>query len=222
MSFGKKKKSKDDGNKKAVAAVQPNNFFSPFGDLSSSRGSTTFTPKHDMTSFNQAGAGLNTLTSDLPTSVSAEDIFDNPFYGSTRDMLQNPIRQEREVSNKSLRDSLTARNQLGSSFDAYSQSLMDREYNGRMDNADLQARQQSSDSYFNSISQLMNLLGSLSNTQAQQMDIATVPAKLATNYQGAVSGLQGAQAQLLQKQPQQQKQGFGLSSALGLLGGLFS
>lgn len=202
MSGEKKQQSKNDkqaaaATAQAVAAAQPKKYSDPFGSLDPTGGETKFTPNESQTQIetrNNIDSQIGNLVNQTPDSFSVEDYYNNPFYETTKRMYQRTIDQERERDTKNLNDSLNARNQLGSSYDALMNRYLNQDYNSRYDQADDQSRMASANAYQQSFQNALETLRGLSNERSAQLDRAYAPAKIAMGYQSSIAPLQNAQA----------------------------
>jgi len=196
MSFGGKNKKYNDpvfGSnleekemKRIMGHYTRNDFTSPQGRVKTRGNATTFTPnqsldqkKTQMTTDRR----LNSLVAGIPTSMDVDSLYNNPFYGSTRRMLTDPIYSQFDRDNKDLRNDLNARNLMGGSFDAYQNSLLRDERNRQLTSADDQARGVSADAYQQQYSNILAGLAGLRNDRSAAFDQMYAPAKLAMGFQ---------------------------------------
>lgn len=199
MSLGGASKSK-----KVKSALTPMGFSSPFGTLTYGKRGSTYTPNlsgNYWDAFNTAEYKMANAAKSLPDSVSAEDIYNNPFYDSTVQLLSNPINRQYSQDMTDLNNELGARNQLGSSYDALMRRNMmqGRDYN--LNQAQLQARGTSADAYNNAINQALAIMAGTGNLRGNLMEQAFAPAKMAAGLQSAITPLQVAQANYISSQP---------------------
>lgn len=80
-------------------------------------------------------------------SFDVNDFYNNPFYSTTRSMYRRPLMDQQDADNKELMNRLNARNQVGSSYDAYQQYLQNKRYDTLYANAEDQARLASANAY---------------------------------------------------------------------------
>lgn len=80
-------------------------------------------------------------------SFDVNDFYNNPFYNTTRNMYRRPIQDQQEADNKELMNQLNARNQTGSSYDAYQNYLQNKRYDTLYANAEDQSRLASANAY---------------------------------------------------------------------------
>lgn len=190
MSFGKKKSSNSDKYQSQIlTALQPANFYSPFGKMEGG----TYTPIESADQVAARGLTDRKLLSTLgaiPDTFDVNQFYNNPFYGTVLNMTRQPIDMQRQQDERNLSNQLSARNQLGSSYDAYSKNLLAQRYDDAYRQAESRARLSSADAYTTSLQSALSTLGALRNESAASQDQALQPAKLALNYQQVSSPLQ--------------------------------
>lgn len=176
-----------------VKRAAPTSFFSPLGNLRQGGGRTVFEPsetgKGILGNVGLASGVSGDILSNLPVTFRAEDAFNNPFFESTSALLKNPIRRERESAERELSNQLTARNQLGGSFEALTRDKFNKRFDDRLTQADNQARLFSFDA---NNQQLRNALAALQSAQqVQNVGISDVfaPAQLGIANQSALNAL---------------------------------
>lgn len=186
MSFGKDKSGST--SKSKTVKDTPPNFSSPYGDLNFSSGKYTYDPNENPINTNTRETTeerLNQLVNTIPTSYSAADMFDNPYYSTLSGLYRGQLETQRAQDQKTLNDNLSARNQLGSSYDAYSNYLMNQDYGRRYDQADQQARLGSADAYNQAINTGLNSLNALRNDYTQGLNAYYQPLSYGLAAQGA-------------------------------------
>lgn len=184
MSFGKSK-----NNGKAEKAAKPTSFYTPFGNVVNG----TFTPietNGQVNTRNLTLSKLEQIVGGMPTSYSVNDAYNNPFYNTMLDYTRQPINQQRQQEFSELDNTLSARNQLGSSYDAYQKYLTNQRYDTQYRQAENQARLTSADAYQQAFSNSLSALQGLRNDYNSAMEMMYRPATLAMSYQNAVSPLQ--------------------------------
>jgi len=190
LSFGKDKQKSESKSKQTTTPGRPPHFYSPQGNLTWSNANKSFNyqPKESAVNTdtrNTQEQKLNELVGNVPTSFTAEDYFANPFYGSLSQLYRGQLDTQRGQDQKMLNDNLTARNQLGSSYDAYSNYLMNQDYGRRYDAADQQARLGAADAYTQAINNGLNSMAGLRADYMQGLDAYYAPLKFALSAQGA-------------------------------------
>lgn len=190
MSFGKKKKSSSNNDEKKIqAALTPKPFNSEFGSYN--KGTYTATESADQRSARQGSdATVSNLISEIPTSYSPEDVYNNPYYGTYKSYLTSDIDTRREEQQKELNDRLSARNQLGSSYDAYSNYLMNKDFNKQYGDAESQARLGSTDVFNQQFTNMLNALGTSQNVSTAQYNRYYQPLQYALNSQSVNTNYQ--------------------------------
>jgi hypothetical protein len=102
---------------------------------------------------------LNNVNAQLPQSLSLNDYYNNPFYQNTYDLNQAPIDRQYQQDQTQLTNQLNAQNQLGSSYDAYTKSLLKQGYDYNTNINALQSRQASANAYQQNLANQMGLGG---------------------------------------------------------------
>jgi hypothetical protein len=190
------------GNKTSQvnAATEPYAFQSPIANLSykghHARYNPYFTDDQKSTQSLTDSKLLGTLQS-LPTSFNVNDAYNNPFYGDTKKLYQAPIMEQYGADAKELNNRLTAQNQLGSSYDAYSRNLLDQRRDSQLGQADARARLASFDAYQQQFGNLLATLQGLRTDRNSALNAALAPIQAANGVQTSLSPLQGAQANYL-------------------------
>ncbi|MBY0404865.1 MAG: hypothetical protein K2X66_13275 [Cyanobacteria bacterium] len=186
------KGSNSQSNQSIQRALQPTNFYSPYGSVTSAGNSVYFQPNATETDRQiqsaQSGKILDAINS-LPTVYDVNAAFNNPFYQSTQALLTAPLIERKAQEVTGLNNDLNAKNQIGSSFDAYSKDLLNRRYDQQFNQADLEARQASSDAYNQQIGNTLSVLRGLRNDQSQAQENALEPIRLASQYQSTLTPL---------------------------------
>lgn len=165
------------------------------GKTSAKKGKVSYKRKLNANERKQralANTKLVDVLSNLPTAFDPQSTFDNPFYGTANGLMQDAIDRQYQDDSKKLQNDLNARNQIGSSYDAYSRFLMDQNYNNRRDDASKNARMMAADEYHRGIQDLFGALSGLRNERSAQYNMQLLPFQLATGYQNAVTPLQTA------------------------------
>jgi hypothetical protein len=194
MASGDKKKDEIKAStQQAVNAAKPKNYSDPFGTLKNG----TFTPIESQAQQQQRGmldAGINNAISGINgMSFNVNDYYNNPFYQTTRDLYAAPIQRQYESDSRNLTNSLNARGQIGSSYDAYRNNQLMQNRDNSLNQADQQARLASAQAYQTNYQNALSKLTGLSNERSAALERTYAPAKIATNYQQAISPLQQAQ-----------------------------
>lgn len=164
---------------------QYGNFYTPLGDLTSNASGVTFNPK--LTALQQAAADatdrhINTILGSLPTQFNVNEAFNNPFYHSTLDALQRPLQQRRQQEITDLTNELSARNQLGSSYDALQRNLFNQRYDNLMRDAENRARELSFEAYQQQFDNQLQALANLRNDRSAALDASYLPARIGPEY----------------------------------------
>lgn len=218
-SFGGGSKSKSSKSKSKTQTVQMGNYYSPLGNVTSDKkGNVSFSPDGQLMGlFRQSGDRIGSTMNQLPTSFSVGDMYNNPFYNNTASLMQMPIDRQYRQQKTDLTNSLNARNQIGSSYDALANNLLNQNYDYNSNQAQLQARQASADAYNQNLNNLLNTLSGLNSTQSNQASIMYQPIGAAQGFQ---NNLQNAlQNSSLDTYRQQSMQNSLLSSILGAAAG---
>lgn len=186
MSFSSDKQS----SKSTKTTQAPPSFLSEYGNLSYNKKRNTY--GYDVTqpeSMVQARATtenkLNDILSGIPTSFGVDDMYNNPFYDTYKGYLYQPLQQQQQQDQKTLRDQLSAQNQLGSSYDAYQNYLQNKQYTDAYSQAENQARLGSADAYTQALNNQLGVLSGLRNDYGQQLNAYYAPANLALGYTNA-------------------------------------
>lgn len=217
-----KKKSDNVTVKTAQQAAKPANFYSPLGNLVKGRYSS---PMFD-SNFNQQRATANTgITKTLGNlagyaNETPESVMNNPWTGVMSNYLRGRINRDYQDSLKTYTDEMNARNQLGGSYEAYRRSLLDRDYQSQLADADMQSMLEGVNQYERGFNRQAALLSALRGDMASAMDQAYYPAKIGMGYVGSVAPLQTAllntyNTQMLRPMAQQQQMNDALQGALG-------
>ncbi len=197
MSFGGNKRKANQNQAAAVAATRPANYSDPFGSFNGLTGvySPNITPDQQG-SLNNINAGLYGLTSGLGEAYNPEDYFNNPFYDSARNQLYSSINQRKSIDKQNLDNSLAARNQLGSSYDALANQYLNQDYNRLQSQADDQARQISASVFDNAQQNNRQNASTLADLQTSLLNALYQPFQAYSSYQNAISPLQQQRAQI--------------------------
>lgn len=200
MSFGSSKKNNDKkasaATAQAVAAATPKPYEDPFGKFTPGN-PTKFEPTESQDQIEARGkidSSINNLIGQAPDSFDVDSYYDNPFYQNTKQMYSRVIDQQRERDDRELTNNLSARNQMGSSYDALMRRYQAQDYNSRYDQADDQARMASANAYQQAYQNALETLRGLSNERSAALERTYAPAKIAMGYQSAVAPMQNAQA----------------------------
>lgn len=156
----------------------------------------------EIDTYNAAKQGLSSLIPKMGQGLDINQAYDNPFYSTVSGFLNRAIDQQYGIDNKALQDKIAARNQLGSSYDAYSNYLQGVRFDKLRQDAQDQARQYAFNAYLSNQdmqNQAAQLLGSLGTNALNNY---FMPWQLAQGYQQAInplatasiSGLAGRQA----------------------------
>lgn len=189
MSFSAGKRNKQVNN-----ALQPFSFNSPFGGVNIWDKDITFTPGWgDNTGIKdqmQAHATkLPALLNSIPTEMSVNDLYNNPFYESTKNILKAPVERQRQQEMNVLRSNLNARNQIGSSYDALQHHFANQRYDDAFRGIEDQARNASANAFQQAFGNKLNALAAIRGDQGAMMEQVYAPVKLAMGYQGALNPL---------------------------------
>lgn len=185
MGISQKKK---DANVKSSLKVnrkdyKPTGFSSPYGDLSyDANGNATYTPVLSAMARqtrNISESKLNDLVKDMPTAWGVNDFYNNPFFESTNRLLQAPIEQQYTQDSKDLLDRLAARNQVGSSYEAYQRDLNSRRFDQLRQQAADSARTQAADAYNMAYTNRLRGIEGLRNDLANAQGMAFQPLQFA-------------------------------------------
>lgn len=214
--------SQNQKNTQVAQATTPYSTLSPFGQTVVDRGqhqafNTPYTDAwapYQPQIFQTENTKIGQLAGSLPTSFTAADLYDNPFYKSTSDLLTAPINRQYQQQQQQLNNSLNAQNQLGSSYDALQHNYLNQQYNYDLTNAQNQARASALQAYGQAnqmgLQNLAGIRGDYMNAQNQvmqpfalnnqfqqtmtplQSDLASVYAAQPTGYQNILSGINTA------------------------------
>lgn len=216
MSFGNKnkdtgpsKREQQQAQQNALRAAQPSSFYSPFGNVVVQDKKINLDPMQSATQTATSGLTdekLFNLMGGVPDNITVDDIYQNPFYQNTLDLIQPKTDQQFSLMGEEMNNQLAARNQLGSSFEALQRDKFNRLKQDAYQQNEATARQASADAFSNSNAQLLNALQILRGDRSQALEAAFAPAKIATGYQSALTPLAGAQADIYQAIPYQQRQ----------------
>ena len=193
MSFGRKSKPNNSYVASAAAALRPQSYSDPYGSFSNGVFTPNLSPEQTMTD-SVTNDKLLGLISGVPTDFSANDLFNNAFYDDTANLLKGKLDQQRQLDTQNLDNTLSARNQLGSSYDALLRSNLQRDYNQQYLDAENTARGLSADAALNTYQAGLQGISTLRNDQAQARDITYLPLKYSISQQQAVAPLQTALA----------------------------
>jgi hypothetical protein len=110
----------------------------------------------------------------LPTRTTVEDLYNNPFYDTTAQLLTRPIEEEKTNDTRQTAERLAAQGLSGGSYDALLRRQLAQRYSQRLDQARLQARQESSNAYQQSLQSQLNILAGLrADQQAREQLLST-------------------------------------------------
>lgn len=220
------------GKDKAVqSASTPNNYYDAFGHVlfDTSGHNAAFYPNisgDTQRGLDQSRAGSADAIGALRGYVSQspeqgiEAMFNNPYYGATKNYLTSALTRQREMDQKELDNQLNARGQLGGSYDALRRKNFDDNYLNQFNQAELQSRQASSDAYNTQYGNLLNALTGFQNYYGATQDQLYKPLTAAAALQGAVNPLQNQLASYYATKGQQSLQGGnGLGSIASVFGG---
>lgn len=207
MSFGQKKKEKQ-----VTSSLQANNFYSPFGTVTSGRNSISFNPTENSdqtTARDVTDSKLLQTLQQVPSSYNVDDAFNNRFYTQLSKAYQQPIDYQKSQDERELNNRLSAQNQIGSSYDALQRDYLGRRYDQRYADAENQARLTSADAYNQSFNNNLMALAALRNDRNAGLEATYSPLKYALNYQSALNPLATAQASFYANQPSAYQQALG-------------
>ena len=191
MASGKKanENKANQATKNAIKAAQPKSYSDPYGKFENGVYTPYLTGDQLSTRNNQLGK-INDITANIPTKMSASDLFNNEFYSPLSSMYKSAIDSQYDIDKRTLTNELNARNQVGGSYDALKNYYLNRDYGTRYQTAESQARLGAADAYTqayqNQLAGLSALRGDLMNAQ----NMAYQPMQMYLGYQGAVSPLQ--------------------------------
>ena len=194
MSSNKSKKS--DANKYAAQAasyLKPTNYDTPFGGVKKGQVYVN-EPGSYAAARTTAADKLYDVAQETPTAFNLNDYFDNPYYQNTLDFLNRGTDKLKSNESTDLTNNLSARNQLGSSYDALMRDKLNQRYDQQYANNENQARQQSTSAYGASIDQNLAAQQALQNLYSGSIQTALYPAQLGAGYQSAVAPLNTAAA----------------------------
>lgn len=195
MATGSQKSNSN--SKKVNQATKPMNFSSPWGSVTSSKSGISFNPVQSADQLATQGltdSKILGVIQGLPTTYDVNAAYNNPYFDTVASLYKRDIDSQRAQDTREFERNLNARNQIGSSYEAYYRNLMEKDYGGRYADANDKARLASSDAYNQSINQGLNVLAGLRNDRNSALDAAMAPFKLAMGYQSALTPLQTAQA----------------------------
>lgn len=215
-------KPKNEGN--IQKSTKPVSFYSPLGNMtaSSSGRAINYAPKGfgDIAgTLGQMGDQITGATSQLPQTFSLNDYYNNPFYENTRSLYTQPITRQYQQDSEELRNQLSARNQLNSSYDALmNRNLMqNRDYN--LAQAEASARGASANAYTTNLQTIMDRVNNLTDVRGALMQQYFMPANVAQGVQSSITPLQVARANYYAQQDAPRQSGGGvLGGVLGALG----
>ncbi|MFM7468087.1 MAG: hypothetical protein ACKO37_01105 [Vampirovibrionales bacterium] len=101
----------------------------------------------------------------LPTQTRVEDVYNNPFYDTTSQLLTRLIEEDKANDTRQVTEQLAARGLTGGSYDALLRKQLAQRYGQRIDQARMQARQQAASAYQQSIQTQLNILSGLRSDQ---------------------------------------------------------
>mgnify|MGYP000966877747 CR=1 FL=1 len=216
MSFGSSKKS---------VSAAPVGFNSTFG-ATYNKGGTQYYAGVDEPGYRNIIEGGNQIAgnylSQLPQSLSISDYYNNPFYGQTSQLFRMPIDQQYAQDRKEFDNQLNARNQIGSSYDAYQRDLMSRRYDQLYNQADLQARSASADAYQANLANLWQGISGAQGAQGNALQNYYYPGQIGNALTAQPNQLANLNAQIAQQNAQRNSLlGAGIGQALGTLAGSF-
>lgn len=186
-SFSSKKSNKPDS--KVVSALQPASFTSPFGNLSNGN-YQPIESSANLLNRNLADQKISSVLSGLPSQFNVNEAYNNPYYSTLSSLYKQPIAQQRSVDTTDLSNQLSARNQLGSSYEAYQRDLLNRRYDQLNNQAENQARMGAFDAYNQSVVNALNTLQGLRQDKNASQSAALEPLQYGLNYQNNSAGLQ--------------------------------
>lgn len=197
----KREKQADKNLQKGLAQLKPTSYTDPFGTFRDG----TFTPNlnaYQNQALDDSFSGISAGISALQKPFTVDDYYNNPFYDSTAQMLEAPIQRQYQQDRKALDDNLNARNQIGSSFDAYSRYLQDQGRDYNLNQARLQARSASADAFNQSYQNQLAGLDALMRSLLGQQQYIYQPMNMALAYQNSQAPLQQTAAGLYGNQAQ--------------------
>ena len=169
---------------------------------------------------------IQELVTDIPRNLTANDLYNNPFYESTLNLLKPKVLERQNQDQKDFDAELAQRNLLGGSYDAYRRSLLNRDFRQELSDTESQARQESANAYQTQFQNRINALSTLQGQVAGDSGIIEGAGQLRNQRDQVRLGYEdlGFRQDQAAKQASK-KRGGGLLSALGagasLLGGLF-
>ena len=205
---------------KGSQSTSGDNFYSPYG--SSANGSYS-SPLFNLynPSIQAASDKINSYTGSLPTSMNVNDMFNNPFYAQTKALYDAPINRQYGQDQTALTDSLSAQNQLGSSYDALRNRYLSQDHDYSLMQSEGQARAASVNAYQQNINNSLAGIQGLGTSNASLLSQIYHPA----SYGNAIGGSQtfmnsrtrGNQSTVSTGQPQGNGAGAGslIGTALG-------
>lgn len=191
-SFSKKKESKK-ADSQVAAALKPANFYSPEGNLVNG----TYTP--NQTEGQQAARDnsfslLGNMLDGEIQPYTLDDAMSGDYYNQILGSLNRNTDRAKDRDYKQLQNNLSARNQIGSSYDALMNSNFAMDYADQYANNATNSIQTSLGALGDIYTNNANVAGILSGITNQQNDAYYKPAMLGMNYQNSVAPLQTALA----------------------------
>lgn len=177
----------------AVKSLQPQNYSDPFGSLKKGI-FTPILPQALQSSLDNFTNVTGALSGQLNRPFDINDYYNNPFYATASEQYKAPVLRQYQQDQNELANNLNARNQMGSSYDALMNRNLMQQRDFQLNQADDQARTASASAYQQQHQSLINSLTTALGGKSTLLDQIYAPAKIALNYQGALSPLQQAQA----------------------------
>jgi hypothetical protein len=195
MASNSNEKKAQSNTNKAIAALQPKTYTDPYGSFNGVTGqySPVLTDAQKQTRETELNK-INSITGSINPTPTTDDLFNNSYYSPLKNYYQDTIDTQRAQDQKTLSNNLAARNQTGSSLDAYQQSLLNKNYNSQGLAAEAQARGDSANYFTQNLQNQLNSLSGLRNDALQAQAYEYQPFQNYLGYQNAVSPLQQAQA----------------------------
>lgn len=187
----------DSAQKNAIKATAAKQYTDPFGTFKSGKTQNVFKPNitPDIQSgLDQFGGAIGNLSGQLDQPFDVNSYYNNPFYSTVSEQYRAPILRQYQQDSTDLDNSLNARNQIGSSYDALMRRNLGQQRDFQLNQADDQARLASANAYQQAFQNLLASLGTALGGRGQLQDQIYAPAKIAMGYQQALNPLQTAQA----------------------------
>jgi hypothetical protein len=183
------------GNAKVGQALQPQQYGSEFGYTNGQgnyHGSNSALVNDTISGQQQQ---IQKLSQGLPQSFSVNQMYNNPYYQTTRDMYAQPVLRQYGQDLNGLNSDLSASGQMGGAYDAlrHSQLQQNRDYNLNL--AENQGRLASSQAYNQNLQNQLGTISGLRSDIGSALQQYYLPQQIANQTQSAVTPLQTAAAQ---------------------------